>query len=215
MLENERIENEIRDLLERELKELSMDINVKCVNGHVTLYGIVDTLSEKLAVEELASRIDGVDSIENSITVSTDGTIEDKEIEENVMNKFKGHPELNSVGVQVQRGTAILKGRVKTLKERKLAMKLASEALGIKDVVSHVEIDSLYKVDDVTINNRIQTELVNNKLDRNDIRVFVDNGSVRLTGYVDSLQDMETAEEIAEGIEGVRNVKNFLKIRRK
>ncbi|MDO6353725.1 BON domain-containing protein [Caloramator sp. CAR-1] len=215
MLENERIENEIRDLLERELKELSMDINVKCVNGHVTLYGIVDTLSEKLAVEELASRIDGVDSIENSITVSTDGTIEDKEIEENVMNKFKGHPELTSVGVQVQRGTAILKGRVKTLKEKKLAMKLASEALGIKDVVSHVEIDSLYKIDDVTINNRIQTELVNNNLDRNDIRVFVDNGSVRLTGYVDSLHDMETAEEIAEGIEGVRNVKNFLKIRRK
>ncbi|CCC57678.1 MULTISPECIES: BON domain-containing protein [Caloramator] len=94
-------------------------------------------------------------------------------------------------------------------------MKLASEALGIKDVVSHVEIDSLYKIDDVTINNRIQTELVNNNLDRNDIRVFVDNGSVRLTGYVDSLHDMETAEEIAEGIEGVRNVKNFLKIRRK
>ncbi|KRQ87179.1 periplasmic protein [Caloramator mitchellensis] len=214
MLENEKIENEIRDLLEKELKEVALDVNVKCVNGHVTLYGIVDTLSEKLAIEELALRVDGVDSLENSITISTDGTIEDKDTEENIITKLKGHPELSSVGANVQRGTAILEGRVKTLRDKKQAMKLASEALGVKEVVSHIEIDSAYKIDDTSINNRIQTELVNNKLERNDIRVFVDNGSVRLTGYVNSLMDMELAEEIAEGIEGVRNVKNFLKIRR-
>ena len=214
MLENERIENEIRDLLERELKDVALDINVKCVNGHVTLYGIVDTLSEKLAVEELASRVEGVDSLENSITISTYGTIEDKDTEENITTKLKGHPELSAIGANVQRGTAILEGRVKTLKDKKQAMKLASESLGVKEVVSHIEIDSAFKIDDTSINNRIQTELVNNKLDRNDIRVFVDNGSVRLTGYVNSLRDMEAAEEIAEGIECVRNVKNFLKIRR-
>ncbi|SEF63142.1 Osmotically-inducible protein OsmY, contains BON domain [Caloramator fervidus] len=213
MLENERIENKIKELLEREVKELSLDVNVRYSNGHVTLYGIVDTLSEKLAIENLVSKIDEVKSIENCLTISTDGTLEDKEAEQNVINKLKNHPKLSSLGVEVQRGVAILKGKVDTLKEKRMAMKLASEAFGIKDVVSHIEIDSLYKTDDVTINNRIQTELVNNNLDKNDIRVNVENGSVTLNGFVNSLKDVEIAQEIAEGIEGVRNVKNFLKIR--
>jgi hyperosmotically inducible protein len=207
------IESEIKTILEREMRDSAVDIKVQCRDGYVTLTGFVDTLGEKNTAGEIAGLVDGVKSIENCLTISTDGTFSDKETEAEVISKLRGNSDLDSVSAKVINGVAVLEGSVPTLKHKNLAIHQASKALGVKDIVSHINVDSLYKVDDVTINNEIQRQFVNNDLDDNDIKVEIQNGSVILRGYVDTSHDMETALELAEGVEGVRNVKNFLRLR--
>ena len=210
-----RIEKEIETKLEREMQDSGVDIRVRCQDGYVTLFGFVDTLGEKNAAGEIAGLIDGVKSVENSLTISTDGTITDKEIEAEVISKLKGIPSITSVSAKVKEGVAVLEGTVQTLKDKNLAIHQASKALGVKDIASHIHVDSLYKIDDVTINNEVQRQLVNADLDDCDIKVEIENGAVTLKGFVDTSNEVETALEITEGVDGVRNVKNYLKLREK
>lgn len=210
---DQKIEKDINRILKRELKDSSKDINIQSKNGFVTLSGFVDVLSQKNAAGDLASTIYGVKSIENCITISTDGTLSDKEIAAEVIDKLKDEEGVNPVGAKVQRGVAILEGTVETLRDKQNAIEQAMQAIGVKDVVSHIEVDSVNRIDDVTIHNRIQQQLVNIGLDNQDIRVNVENGSVNLSGYVNTTNDMESAVEIIEGVEGVRTVKNYLKFR--
>lgn len=207
------IEHNIKAYLDQEMRESELNIQVRSKDGYVTLSGFVDVLAEKNAAEELAFRVEGVKRIENCLTISTDGTFTDKEAEIEVISKFKGNPNLTPVSVKVNKGVAVLEGRVPTLKVKNLAIHQASKALGIKDVVSHITIDSLNKVDDATINNNLYQQLSQYNMKDSDIVVDVNNGSVMLSGYVDSMHQMEAAMEIAEGVEGVRNVKNNLEIR--
>jgi osmotically-inducible protein OsmY len=211
---DEKIELEIRNLLDREMLNSGIDKRIQCKDGYVTLTGFADTLAEKNAAEELAKGITGVKSVENCITISTDGTITDKETEAEVINKLKGRSNLISVSPRVQRGQVVLEGRVETLKDKKESIQMASKALGVKEVISHLEIGTHALVDDVTIKNRINDDFVEADLDNCDIRVDVINGNVKLSGYVNAANNIEAAVEIAEGLEGVKTVKNFLTIRK-
>lgn len=211
---DEKIELEIRNLLDKEMLNSGIDKRIQCRDGYVTLTGFADTLAEKNAAEELAKQVNGVKSIENCITISTDGTITDKEIEAEVINKLEKYLNLTSVGSKVQRGQVVLEGRVDTLRDRNDSIQIASKALGVKEVISHLEIGTEALVDDVTINNRLNDDLVEAQLDDCDIRVDVMNGSVKLSGYVNTSCNIETAVEIAEKLEGVRAVKSFLTVRK-
>lgn len=211
---DEKIELEIRNLLDREMLNSALDKRVQCKDGYVTLTGFADTLAERNAAEELARKVDGVKSVENCITISTDGTITDKEIEEEVNNKLKKHSEFIPVSSSVQRGQVVLEGQVETLKDKKESMQIASKALGVRDVISHLDIATADKVDDATIKNKMNDGFVEAHLDDCDIRVDVSNGNVKLSGYVNIEDNIEAAVEIAEGIKGVKSVKQFLKVRK-
>jgi osmotically-inducible protein OsmY len=211
---DEKIELEIRNLLDREMLNSGIDKRIQCKDGYVTLTGFADTLAEKNAAEELAKGITGVKSVENCITISTDGTITDKETEAEVINKLKGRSNLISVSPRVQRGQVVLEGRVETLKDKKESIQMASKALGVREVISHLEIETQALIDDVTIKNRLNDDFVEAHLDNCDIRVDVINGNVKLSGYVNAVNNIEAAVEIAEGLEGVRTVRSFLSIRK-
>lgn len=211
---DEKIELEIRNLLDREMLNSGIDKRIQCKDGYVTLTGFADTLAERNAAEELARGINGVKSVENCITISTDGTITDKEIEAEVNNKLKGHSDLTPVGSRVQRGQVVLEGTVETLKDKKESIQMASKALGVKEVISHLEIGTADKLDDATIKNKMNDNFVEAHLDDCDIRVDVINGNIKLSGYVNAAEDIEAAIEIAEGIDGVKKVKSFLTIRK-
>lgn len=210
---DENVEREIKKLINKKMGQSVLDIKVQCKDGYVTLTGVVDSLYEKSRVEELAKRINGIKGIENCITVSTNGIFNDNDIEHKIMDKFDAGDRSVPAAANVAKGVAVLEGKVNTLKDKNYAIKEASKVMGVKDVVSHLKIETVGKVDDVTINNRIQQQMVNHGLDRNDIRVEVHDGSVKLSGYVDTKDDMESAIEIAEGTEGVKNIQNSLEIR--
>jgi osmotically-inducible protein OsmY len=211
---DEKIELEIRNILDKEMQESGIDKRIQSKDGYVTLSGFADTLAEKNAAGELAKGVAGVKSVENCLTISTDGTITDKEIEAEVINKLKGHSNLTTVSPKVERGQVVLEGKVETLRDKINSMQMTSKALGVRDVISHLEIGSADRVDDVTIKNRLNDGFIEADLDKCHIRVDVINGNLKLSGYVDSTDNIEAAVEIAEGLEGVKTVKSFLTLRR-
>jgi osmotically-inducible protein OsmY len=68
------------------------------------------------------------------------------------------------------------------------------------------------KYDDERICKKVTDRMVDDTdLDASDIEVGVDDGSVTLSGSVDSLWDKRRAEDIAKSVYGVRGVNNKLR----
>lgn len=213
---DEKIMKMIKETLDKEMSESALDINVYCRDGFVTLTGMVDTLSEKRAAEEIATSVQGIKGIGNNLTISTDGTITDKQVEAEVIEKLRDSEfkdGLTGVSAKVERGIAILKGSVKTLRDRNRAVNEAEKALGVKDVVSNIEIESARRFDDISIANKLTQQFANADLSIPDLVTDVRKGVVHLYGHVNGRDDMELAVEIAEGVEGVTKVHNALNLR--
>lgn len=211
-----RIEKEIKEAIDKEMRESALDINVAAKNSLVKLSGFVDTLGEKKAAEEIVTTIKGVVGVENNITLSTDGTVSDKDIEELVINKFKDSEFKDRIGrvdISVTKGVAVLGGSVETLRDKKIAISEAQKALGVKDVVSNTDIASEGQFDDVSIANKLTQRFSETELSIPDIVTDVKRGTVHIFGHVNNRNELELASQIAEEVEGVVKVHNSLELR--
>lgn len=207
----------IKDQLEEKMQASAMDINVTCRDGSVHLSGFVDVLAEKKMAETVARDIDGVKKVENNLTIGMDSNITDKHIELEVINKFRtvrNADRITGVGVKVNNGVVSLIGQVDTLNDAHMAMKLASQVRGVKDVVNNTEIRKAGYYDDVNINNKIRQELSKINISSEDIACDVIGGKVTLSGFVENRREVEIAKEIAMGVEGVTKVFNRIKVRK-
>ena len=213
LTKDELIVDYIKDTLEENMQASAMDINVTARDGAISLSGFVDVLAERNFAESIARGIEGVRKVENNITISMDGQFNDKHMEKEIRDGlFNGEnkDKVGGVGVKVHDGVANLLGHVNTLKDAHIAMNTASKIRGVKDVVNNIKIDTLGKYDDVTINNTIHQ-----RINDQDIACDVNDGIVTLMGYVNNKNDAEFAKETAMDVEGVKKVKNMIKLRDK
>lgn len=211
------ISSKIKSELKKEMRLSALDINVDTKDGFVTLGGIVDTLAEKRAAEEIVTKIPGVKGIDNLLAISTDGYITDKDTEAEIINILRNseHNEgMSGVSVKVKKGTAILFGSVDTLREKKRAVNEAEKVMGVKDILTKIKISSSGQYDDDSIANKITQRFSETDLSIPDILTDVRDGVVRISGHVDDRHQMEAAIEIAEEVEGVTKVINALKTRK-
>jgi osmotically-inducible protein OsmY len=208
------ITDTIKDQLEEKMQASSMDINAFCRDGYVHMSGMVDVLSEKKYAESIAKGIEGVQKIENKITVAMDSNITDKHMQKEVITHLQGVSKLSGVGVKIEDGVANLLGTTNTLKDAHTAMGIAAEVRGIKDVVNNIHITSRKEFDDATINSHVTQALSTTPLSYMDIAQSVNNGKLTLKGYVNNRNEMELAKEIAMDVEGVTKVINKLKLRK-
>lgn len=69
-------------------------------------------------------------------------------------------------------------------------------------------------IDDTTITTQVKARMVENKqVDAAAISVETLNGTVMLSGFAKSSSERDTAENIARGVKGVREVKNQISVR--
>lgn len=136
------IVNRIKKELRERMQLSSMDINVDSKEGNIILSGIVDVLSEKIFAEEIASKIEGVVSVENGITIGMDSNITDSHIKYEIENKIYEEEDdsLSNVGVDVKGGTAILMGHVENSPDKRKAVELASSSRGVANVVDSIKL---------------------------------------------------------------------------
>lgn len=70
-------------------------------------------------------------------------------------------------------------------------------------------------IDDRALTAKVKTALVrDDEVKAREINVETFKGTVQLTGFVDSREQVRRAEEIARDIEGVRTVQNDLRLKR-
>jgi len=130
----------------------------------------------------------------------------------------------NDLKVTVQKGKAVLTGKVDEKVSKELASEIALGVSGITDVDNQIVVEASYvphfgqggygdKIDDASISAAIRSKLLWNKdVDSVGTDVKTKNGRVTLTGSADSQSAKDIANRLAMNTRGVMSVTNNLKI---
>lgn len=199
---------DIKNLIHTHFGESGQGIHVEVKGDKAILWGTVDSLVEKDFFGSRVGRIDGIRELDNSLTVANDGNIKDKDVEQGIIERFRGsnYEDVTHLGCRVSRGIATLLGHVETQSTERLAKRLASQVRGVKEIRS--EIQFLEKaVDDATLVNRVENALVASPwVNAQEIKTEARNGLITLSGLVDNQEVMEWAVETAYQVPGVKAV---------
>lgn len=211
-----------RQLQEDVMAELAWDpavestrVGVEVENGIVTLSGHVASYAEKCAAERAAQRVGGVKAVAVDLDVILPGstTRTDEEIARNVNAALEWSISVprNRIKVRVEDGWVTLSGDVDWAYAREAADSCVRSLIGIKGVINNIEISPAASTGDVKM--LIEAALQRRAhFDTKSINVSVENGTVTLSGFVDSLAERNTMEHAAWNAPGVRNVVDKLVI---
>lgn len=122
-----------------------LDIEVDTMNGRVTLGGTATTQAEKDLATRLATRTDGVRSVDNRISVQPSTKPNPENIDENISDawitaKVKSSLLMSTnvdgldLTVDTKDGVVTLGGGASSTAERDLAVEIAKDIKGVKDV---------------------------------------------------------------------------------
>jgi osmotically-inducible protein OsmY len=130
-------------------------INVDTDDGKVTLAGVVPTDIQKDLAGAIARSARGVKEVDNRLEV-TSGKIDDPDETERTFSQavadatttasvkldlaFASGVKASEIGVSTRWGTVTLRGTVGTKAERGLAVKIAEDAAGVKQVVDEIQV---------------------------------------------------------------------------
>ncbi|MBO8138600.1 MAG: BON domain-containing protein [Desulfotomaculum sp.] len=136
-----KLKRKVQDAINADPEMERYGVQADVIDGEVQLTGIVDTMAEKKRLNEIVSRVPGVKRIENGITISTDGQINDDGVVMEVTEELNADPrvQLKNIGVKSVDGRVFLVGCSEDPGEEQAAVEAASKARGVKEVVSHVK----------------------------------------------------------------------------
>ncbi len=167
-------------------------IDVKTNNGIVSLTGRVTNLLAKERASKIVESIRGVKALINTIRVQPPNSLNDADIERNVLSALAADPATDSyeLTVTVQNGIVTLGGLVESWGEKQLSEEVAKSVKGVKDVANHINVNP----STIRPDSEIEAEIV--RLLQSDvwiherlIGVLVDQGKVTLVGTVGSLAE--------------------------
>ncbi len=212
-------DNEIKnDVLDQLMYQPNIDetkIGVIVENGVVTLNGIVDSYTKKLAVEKAVKSVIGVKAIALDLEVKygkefikTDAVIAKSATNTLAWNSIL--PE-EKISIKVEDGLVYLSGEVQWFYQKDAANKAVENLLGVKGVINTIQVKQKGRPTQITQKIRKAFERSADVDDKN-ITLLVENDYVRLTGSVRTFLEKEAAEKIAYFTPGVTNVKNELRV---
>jgi osmotically-inducible protein OsmY len=213
---NEEIQQAVEDAFIYDPRINSFDISVEVADlGSVTLSGTVDNLRAKRAAEQDAKDTIGVYEVTNNLKVRPVDEPADKQIEENIENVLRYNPIVDrfDITVDVRNRKAYLYGNVDTYYEATEAEEAAESVYGVVEVGNHLEAQSYWtpKSDD-EIREDVATELYWSPfVDRDNVEISVDEGTVTLEGTVINANERDAAIDNAFDA-GAQSVVSQLKI---
>ena len=190
-------------------------IGVAVENGVVTLSGVVNSYTSKMAAEKATKKVSGVKAVAEDIEVKYGDAFKktDKEIAKAVVDALEWNISVpdNKIMVKVDDGYVYLTGEVNWDFQRNAAKKAVENLLGVKYVANNITLKQ--KVEAKDIKNKIQTAFTRAAdIDAKKISVEVDGHTVTLKGTVRSWAEKEEARKTAYAAPGVYNVKNEIRV---
>lgn len=192
-------------------------IGVTVTGQVVTVFGYVQSATEKMAVEDAIREVPGAMGIANEIEIRRPGhfPVADDEIAANALNALRYTNGLLSRGltVRVQKGHLEINGAVKTYKLKSAATQAVSNLPGVSYVNNYLHVETpLIKPDGVRARlSRAMHEYAENEVQN--VRIKVRNSTLILSGDVKSQAEMDSILQAAELQQGVKRVENHLSIR--
>lgn len=130
-----------------------------------------------------------------------------------------------NISVQVEQGTATLKGKVENQVDKDLATQIAGDAQGINKVDNQLEIDPqvasepgtkanmAQRFDDATLTATIKSKLLWNSVTEGlNIEVSANQGVVTLKGQAKDADAKQLAGSLASNTDGVTEVNNLISV---
>jgi osmotically-inducible protein OsmY len=192
------------------------DVGVEVDDGIVTLTGNVSSWAKKFAAQEAAHRVYGVLDVANDIVVKAPGTlpVTDTDIAQAVRRTlewdvFVPHEQITST---VSNGWVTLAGNVELLNDREAADRAIRNLQGVRGVTNTVTVTPP-KASSLEVRRAIEGALERRaEREAKKIHVEVSDGTVTLTGTVQSWQEKEAVASAARFTPGVQSVDNRLRI---
>ncbi len=175
-------------------------IRVSATGGFVFLRGAVTTYTRKLAAEEIAQSLPGVQGVVNALVVEPARITPDAQVANYVRAALDAHADLRkeTLTVSVSNGEVTLNGNVSRDQERATAERVALRVRGVRSVRNLILIDDVAETTDKTIARAIKRRFLRRRdLANLPIQVSVNNDTVVLSGRVPNSACREAAEEIA------------------
>jgi osmotically-inducible protein OsmY len=197
------------------LKSVASEIGVTAKDGVVTLSGLVDTYSKKLAAEKAAQRVSGVKVVAVDIEVKAFKlTKTDTEIAEAIRNALRWNSKVNEdkVEVKVDDGWVYLSGKVDWDYQKRAAQTNVEDLVGVKGITNSITVESK-AISPIELKNKISSAYHRiATVDSSSIQVDVSGTTVTLRGTVRSWAEKKEAEDVAWSSPGVMTVNNKIEI---
>ncbi|MFT5753587.1 MAG: osmotically-inducible protein OsmY [Flavobacterium sp.] len=209
------IKNDVLDELAWQPNIDETQIGVIVEDGVVTLSGVVNNYSKKLAAEKAAKNIEGVKAVALDVEVKygVDLKKTDKEIAKAVVDAYEWNSSVpeDEITIKVENGWVFLTGEVQWEYQKNAAKKAIEGLVGVRGINNSI-----------TLKNSIMPKEVKSQikrafhrmatLDSNNIILETHGNNVTLRGKVHSIKEKEDAEIAAYKAPGVFDVKNELKV---
>ena len=146
MKTNEELQKDVMAELkwDSQLSDVATQIGVSAKDGVVTLSGLVNAYSKKLAAERAAQRVHGVSVVASDIEVKIGsfGAKTDTEIAEAIKNALRWNSLVDEdmIKVKVDDGWVSLEGEVDWAYQRISAADAVDNLLGVKGITNHLSI---------------------------------------------------------------------------
>jgi osmotically-inducible protein OsmY len=191
------------------------EIGVSVKDGVVTLSGIVDTYTKKLAAERVAKGIAGVRAVAEDIQVGVSPYFRrtDTEIAEAVLNALKWHTSVNEnkIKIKVEDGFVTLDGEVEWDYQRRAAKTAIENLSGIRAIYNFISVKP--GASPVDIKKKISDSFHRMaSVDSEKLSVDVIGSKAILRGRVHSIKEREDAADVAWAAPGIINVDNQLEV---
>jgi osmotically-inducible protein OsmY len=217
MASDEALIRHVRDELYWDPKISDSDaIAVDAALGAVTLRGTVSSLRQRHEAKRAAERVSGVIGVDNQLAVRPlideqrreDASIGGDVLQALMLNGFIP----GTIDAKVHDGVVTLTGTVEWQYQRDEATFVASNIVGVVDVVDQIElVHSTPRTGDVreSIEKAFKRHAA---LEANDLRISTSNGTVTIDGTVRSWSEHDEAIAAAWAAPGVQLVVDHLKV---
>lgn len=198
--------------LQTKFETEAADIHLIIQGGKVILSGVVDVYADKMVAGDIVRAVPGVESVENDLTVATDGTVLDAEVKQSIENTLRQN-HLPVVKVEVNQGAVFLQGQLHDLTVKHGIAAVTAEVNGVKSADDQgLQVPA--GIDDSQLTNAISDSFVHRGVDAMDIRTETHHGVAVLMGRVRDEVERHEALQAAENVPGVKRVVDRLLLRR-
>ena len=214
--------NKDTEVKQRVLEELRWDaeideskIGIIVGNGAVTLTGHVPTFRQKIAAAEAAKSVTGVLAVVNNIEVRLEymHRATDEGLAERIANVLKWNVSTQGKDLKadVKNGTVTLSGEIEWQYQRINILRNIEHVSGVINIIDKLVLKPHVSAHD--IQQKIKDALERHaSLEAGKIDVKVINGTVTLSGTVESIEEMDRVEDAAWKAPGVTKLVDNLRI---